>query len=330
MIHRTLRARWRWALAPAATLMLCALPADESRGYETTGTALAQTTAKKKQKVPRPKPEATDVKTDPPMPDPTLAPPASPPAPAVTAAPAPVEPERVEADVSTRSIAVTSGYSGAEIVVFGTVENSRQPSAESGFYDAVVIVEGAPEPLVARKKSRVAGLWINTSTFAFSGVPSYYAMASTRPVEEFADAATLDELAIGFERVRMAAASQPGTRVSSADLLDFKAAVVRLKQGQNLFLRDDYGVAFSGRSLFRSSIQLPANVPVGPLTARVYLFHEGKLLSRYQSRVILAREGVERWLHNFAFGQPVLYGMFTVLLALSAGVLASAVFRRRA
>jgi hypothetical protein len=30
-------------------------------------------------------------------------------------------PERVEADVSTRTIAITSGYSGAEILVFGAI-----------------------------------------------------------------------------------------------------------------------------------------------------------------------------------------------------------------
>ncbi len=313
-------------LATASVLITGIAPGFSAFNCQSIISAEAQTPPKKKQKTQKLKPETTDVKTDPPAPAPAAAPPVSAPAPA----PPPLEPERVEADVSTRSIAVTSGYSGAEIVVFGTVENSRQPSAESGYYDVIVIVEGAPSALVARKKSRVAGLWINTSSFAFNSVPGYYAMASTRPVEEFADVSTLDELAIGFERVRMVAAGQPETRVSSDDLFQFKSAVARLKQTQNLFLRDDYGVVFSGRSLFRSTIQLPANVPVGPLTTRVYLFKDGKLLSRYQSRVSLAREGVERWLHDFAFGQPVLYGIFTVLLALSAGVLASALFRRRA
>jgi uncharacterized protein (TIGR02186 family) len=326
MTNRMSIARLCSVLATAAVLIMGAAPGISVFYSHSMISAKAQTPPKKKQKSQKRKPEATDVKTDPPPPVQAVVPPVSAPPPA----PLPLEPERVEADVSTRSIAVTSGYSGAEIVVFGTVENSRQSSAESGYYDVIVIVEGAPAPLVARKKSRVAGLWINTSSLAFNSVPGYYAMASTRPVEEFADASILDELAIGFERVRMVAAGQPETRVSSDDLFQFKSAVARLKERQSLFLRDDYGVAFSGRSLFRSTIQLPANVPVGPLTTRVYLFQDGKLLSRYQSRVSLAREGVERWLHDFAFGQPVLYGIFTVLLALAAGVLASALFRRRA
>ena len=235
----------------------------------------------------------------------------------------------MEADVSTRTIAVTSGYSGAEILVFGTIENSRQPSAESGFYDVVVVVEGAPEALMVRKKGRVAGLWVNTSTFNFNAVPSYYAVASTRPLEEFADATILDENGIGLDAVRMAAAADSAVRVSSEDLIAYKSAVTRLKQSASLFKRDDYGVVFTGRSLFRSTIGLPATVPVGPLTARVFLFHEGKLLSRYQSRVVLEREGIERWLYAFAFERPFLYGLVAVLLALATGLLASAVFRRR-
>ncbi len=237
--------------------------------------------------------------------------------------------ERVEADVSTRSIAITSGYSGAEILVFGAIENSRQPSAESGYYDIVVVVEGAPQPLMLRRKSRVAGLWVNTTNFAFNAVPTYYAVSSTRPFDEFMDAIIQDELAIGIDAVRMAPAAQSAIHVTSAELLDYKAAVARLKEQQKLFQRNDYGVIFTGRSLFRCRIELPANVPVGPLVTRVYLFHDGKLLSRYQSRVALEREGIELWLHGFAFNRPFLYGLSCVLLAVAAGLIASAVFRRR-
>jgi uncharacterized protein (TIGR02186 family) len=263
------------------------------------------------------------------LPEPPAATKPAQPAAKSTPPPSPPDLERIEADVSTRTIAVTSGYSGAEILIFGSIENSRQPSAESGFYDAIVVVEGAPQPLVVRKKSRVAGLWLNTRSFGFNAVPSYYAVAATRPIEEFTDPLIRDEHGIGFDAVRMAAAAQSAISVSSTELLDFKAAVTRLKTEQNLFIRDDYGVVFTGRSLFRCTIELPANVPVGPLTARIYLFHEGKLLSRFQARVTLEREGIERWIYAFAFERPFLYGIASVAFAVLAGLVASAVFRRR-
>ena len=103
---------------------------------------------------------------------------------AATAGPAK---ESVEADASTRQVAITSSYTGTEILVFGTVENSVQPSAEAGTYDVVVVVEGAAAPVVVRRKSEVGGLWFNTNFVRFASLPSYYAIASTRPIDELAD-----------------------------------------------------------------------------------------------------------------------------------------------
>ena len=87
-------------------------------------------------------------------------------------------------------------------------------------------------------------------------------------------------------------------------------------------------MAFIGRSLFRSTIELPANVTMGPFETRVYLFRDEKLLSQYTIRLNLEREGMERHLHAFAFGYPALYGLLTVAIAVAAGLIASTVFRK--
>jgi len=251
-----------------------------------------------------------------------------PPPPEVKADPPAVK-ETVEADVSTRTIAVTSAFTGTEIVVFGSVVNSRQPSAEAGTYDVIVVLEGMPTPLLARRKSNVAGLWVNTETVAYESVPSYYAIASTRPIEEIADEPLLEKHAIGLDFARLAPAAKSVIEVQPAELKTYKEAVVRLKQKDGVYLKEDYAVIFIGKSLFRSSISLPANVPVGPLTARVYLFREGELLSTFSSRVRLEREGVELWLYGFAMRYPALYGLLAVLVAVGAGLIASALFRPR-
>jgi uncharacterized protein (TIGR02186 family) len=237
--------------------------------------------------------------------------------------------ETVEADVSTRTISVTSAFTGTEIVVFGSVVNSRQPSAEAGYYDVIVVLEGMPTPLLVRRKSNVAGLWVNTDSVAFEGAPSYYAIASTRPIEEIADAALLERNAIGHDYARLSPAAHSVIETQPGELKSYKDAVIRLRQKDGLYIKQDYAVIFIGKSLFRSSIALPANVPVGPLTARVYLFREGELLSTFQSRVRLERSGIELWLYRSAMRHPVYYGLAAVLVAALAGLLASAAFRRR-
>lgn len=237
--------------------------------------------------------------------------------------------EKVEADVSTRSVEVTTGFTGHEILIFGAIDNSQQPEDQTDYYDVVVVVEGTPTPIVVRRKSDVAGVWVNTSSVTFASVPSYYAIASNRPIEEIAGPKVLERHAIGFAHIKMTPA--PGYRWSFDDvaLAAFKAAVIRIKQDERLFVvqaRD--GVTFTGRSLFRSTIKLPANVPVGPLVARTYLFRNGEVLSAHIARVTLERAGIERVLHNFAFRHSAIYGLIAIVLAVASGLLASAYFRR--
>lgn len=240
----------------------------------------------------------------------------------------PVQKETVEADVSSRSVAITSGFTGLELVVFGTVTPSRQPSAESGYYDVVIVLEGAPAPLVARRKTEVGGIWINTQSLTFESVPSYYAIASSRPLDEIANPNILSENDIGFEHVRMMPVKGWETGLTTADLADFKSAVIRVKQRDGLYIHADYGVTFTGRALFRAKVELPANIPVGPLISRVYLFHNGQLLSSFTRRVTLTREGLERIVYDFAIGAPYAYALVTVLIAAIVGLAGSAIFSR--
>jgi uncharacterized protein (TIGR02186 family) len=316
-----------------ATMIISLLAGTAGLGPLSAPYASAQTTAQekkqekqrkqKKDRRPQPAPAADP---EPPQAVAPKAQPSEPPSAAASQA-APLPREKVEADVSTRSIAVTSGFTGTEIIVFGSVDHSRQPSAEAGYYDVAVVVEGGAAPLIARRKSNVAGLWVNTASAAFTSVPSYYAITSTRPLEEIADAAILEQNAIGLDNVRLTPAAA-ANELTAAELKDYRAAVVRLKEKEELFVRDDYGVAFIGRSLFRSSVELPPNVPVGPLTAHVYLFREGELLSTFTTAVKLEREGVELLLYHFAMNYPLLYGIFAVVVAVGAGLLASTGFRR--
>lgn len=245
------------------------------------------------------------------------------------ATPSPQMPrEQLQADISTRRVAVTSSFTGIEIVVFGAVDHSRQPSADSGYYDVVVLVEGTPTRLTARKKDRIAGLWLNADSLRFESVPSYYAIASTKPLGDIASPEVLKAAGIGFDYVPMKLGKGAETR-SAAEIKDYRDAIVRLKRKEKLYSEaSNDGVTFIGRSLFRASVDLPANVTVGPFDTRVYLFREGELLSKYSARINLERAGVEQYIYEAAVSNPLVYGLVTVMLAMSAGLLATTIFRR--
>ncbi|MGE3915169.1 MAG: TIGR02186 family protein [Hyphomicrobiaceae bacterium] len=234
--------------------------------------------------------------------------------------------ETVQADVSTRNVPVTSNFAGTQIVVFGAVDHSRQPSAEAGLYDVVIVVVGTPTRLTVRKKGKIAGIWLNTDALTFDSVPSYYAIASTRPLDEVASAEVLKSTGVGLDYVPMVLGGDSKGRTAAA-VKDFRSAVVDLKQRDRLFSVSEYAVAFIGPSLFRASIDLPANVVVGPFETRVFLFRNGELLSKYNAKIELQRQGFEEALHALAFRRPLWYGITMVAIAMSAGLLATALFR---
>ena len=212
--------------------------------------------------------------------------------------------ESVEADVSARNVAVTSSFNGTEIVIFGAIDGSQQPSAESGYYDVIVVVEGVPSRLVARRKGNVAGLWLNTASATFDNVPSYYAAVSTRPIDEIASEEFRALHGVGLKHLKYTPAVGQRYPLSSEDITEYREAIMRLKRKDGLYLDRPYGVIFTGKSIFRASVLLPANVTVGPFDTRVYLFREEKLLSRFTVRLTLEREGLERHLHAFAYRLP--------------------------
>lgn len=236
--------------------------------------------------------------------------------------------ELLEADVSARTVTVKTNFQGVEIVVFGAVDNSQQPSPEFGYYDLIIVVEGVPGRVVTRRRSNVAGLWVNTSSVTFDNVPTFYAVASTRPLDEIAPDDFRTLYRIGLRHLRLAPAFGQAQAVSPQELEEFREAVARLKQRVGLFIRAPFAARFTGTSLFSSRVELPPNVTVGPFDTRVYLFHDQKLLSEYAVRLNMEREGFERYLHAFAFGYPVLYGVTAVLISASAGLLAARILRK--
>jgi len=80
--------------------------------------------------------------------------------------------------------------------------------------------------------------------------------------------------------------------------------------------------------LYRASIPLPAEVPVGTYDVDVKLFADGALIARTNSALEVYKAGFEQIVTTAAREHGFLYGLATALMALLTGWLASVVFRR--
>ena len=241
----------------------------------------------------------------------------------------------VSAALTTTTVRVTSGFRGARIVLYGAVFDPKdRPS------DVVVIVRGPDQPIRIARKTRVAGLWINSRPVVFQGAPGFYMTASTRPLDQIAGFGVLRRLGAGIDHLAINAPAEQrietryGVRdmvVSSlgADYLDWRRAVVRLKAAAHLYDADDHGVVFVDKGLFKSEIDLPTEAPIGRYQAQIILFQDGQPVSERMRELTVEKVGVARALYLFAHQRPWSYGLVSVGVALAAGWGASAAFRRR-
>ena len=90
--------------------------------------------------------------------------------------------ENLVAGLSQDTVETTSNYTGTDIVVFGAIEQ-----AEAGGNDVVVVLRGPDADMIVRKKDSVAGIWINRDQERLYGMPSYYYIASSKPLAKMAD-----------------------------------------------------------------------------------------------------------------------------------------------
>jgi uncharacterized protein (TIGR02186 family) len=219
------------------------------------------------------------------------------------------------ADLSSHLIAITTGFTGTDVLLFGAKE-------EPG--DIVVVVRGPAGAVAVRKKSRVAGIWVNADRVVFTGVPSYYAVATSAPIAAIAPPPVLARHQIGFDELKLLAPAN----VDPDRMREFRAALIRRKQREGLFLAEPGEVSFLGDTLFRASVYFPANVPVGVYLVEVLLLRDGAVVSAQTTPLIISKVGFGAEVFDFAHKDAALYGLIAIAVALVAGWLPHLLLRK--
>ncbi len=234
-------------------------------------------------------------------------------------APAAAE-EDLISGLSQDSVEITSNYTGTDLTVFGAIEG--RPEQETGRETIVVVVRGPDAAMTIRRKDRLAGVWINNARARFAGMPSYYFLASTRPLARVAPADTLRRYELGLDNLR------PQSALSDGDIMPYVRALVRSEIKNGLYTEDNAGVELLSPTLFRVRVAVPASVPRGFYTVQAFLFRDGTVISAQSTPLFVDQTGFERRLFAFAHERPLLYGLATVLMATLLGWFSTLFFRR--
>jgi uncharacterized protein (TIGR02186 family) len=229
-----------------------------------------------------------------------------------------VRAQALVADLSNHHVAITTGFTGAEVMLFGAVD---------GAGDIVVVITGPPENLVVRNKERIAGIWVNSRTVEFESVPNFYAVASSRPLSEITTSDVRETQQIGAEYIATKVSQRDRARPSE-ELALFREALIRNKQKDGLFSIEPEEVSVISNRLFRTRIHFPSNMATGSYTAVVYLFRDGNAIQAVSTPILVEKVGLGAEVYKFAHQQSALYGLAAVLVAVFAGWLGGVIFRK--
>jgi uncharacterized protein (TIGR02186 family) len=224
-------------------------------------------------------------------------------------------------EVSQHEIRVRQGFTGTQLLLFGAIldpqgRRARQP------YDIVVVLKGPTEPVLVREKAKKLGVWVNAESTAFRSAPSFFAVASSRPIAEIVDdrTAAIYELGLGFLQL------SPSGAIDPVEQTRFTEGLVDLRRRQALYQENGNGVKISDGVLYQARIAVPSNVVTGRYTAETFAIVDGRVIASAIAEVQVEKQGFERFVAEQADRSSFLYGLFAVFLSLLMGWLAGRVF----
>lgn len=232
----------------------------------------------------------------------------------LVAMPGPAAAREIAADLSSPYVDVTTGFTGANLLVFGSVE---QPG------DLAIVVTGPSAQAVVRQKSRMMGIWINADSAIFDQVPGYYAIATSKPMIATKEAGSANGLSL--EQLRF-----PLHKGNTAKAEIFRQALLQNKKALGLYAESPEGIRISPDRLFRATFFLPANVPTGSYTVRIYLLRDGHILATQTLPLTVRKTGLSATIYKTAHDRPYTYGFGALLMALIMGSGTAFLFQRMA
>lgn len=228
-------------------------------------------------------------------------------------------------DVSQRDIEIVYSFTGAELLLFGAVlyPGGHLPQDDKPA-EIVIVVKGPVQSILMREKEKVAGIWVNASRLSYRSAPSFYAIASSKPIKQLVDDRTQAIYELGLDSLQLSPASSAPPQEQNR----FARGLVDLKRRAGLYYEAPGAVEITDGVLYRARVRIPARVPVGRFTAETFLIRDGRVLAAATRNIDIRKSGFERFVARAADNHAILYGLVAVTLSIVFGWAAGWVARR--
>lgn len=226
-------------------------------------------------------------------------------------------------EVSQSRVEVRQGFTGANLLLYGAVIDPAGSRSRTE-YDIVVVLKGPTEPIRMREKERIAGVWMNAGSTDFRSAPSFFAVASSSPIEEIVEPRTAAIYELGTEFIQLS----PTGLIEPEEQARFASGLVELRERLGLYKEDPQGVRISEGVLYQARIELPSNVTTGEYTAETFAIANGRVLASATADIEVVKVGLEGRVVYAAQRWSLFYGLGAIMLSLGMGWLAGRLFSR--
>ncbi len=222
-------------------------------------------------------------------------------------------------------VEIDTGFSGAELTLFGAVTGVDDPQ---GKVDIISVVRGPETDFNIRRIVKHNLIWTPGAPHTVKGAPGLYLTNATRPINDIAPLPDQAAHGLGLDALPIRAGGREHGATDESESRLFAEAFLTEVEFKGLYRDLVGGVSFKKGALFSINIDLPATTPVGAYEVAVYLYRDGVLLGADSAKILVNKVGAERRIYDLAQKRPILYGLLCVALSLFAGWLAAMAFRK--
>ena len=223
--------------------------------------------------------------------------------------------ENLIAEFLDNKIYIDVGFTGEKLSYFGAVDTPG---------DLVIIVTGPRKKIRVLKKEKKIWFWINSKSRIFSDVPTYYFVASSKPLSQIKNDSFLRINQIGLENLRFEGAEEIEDEVR----LEWRNGIIQsMKKTGNY--HSSYGkIEIIDNRLFKTEISFSSDISEGTYIVDTLLLNNEVVIGSKRSFINVSKSGLGEKVYLYATKNSLIYGVFAVLIAMLFGFLVNQVIRK--
>lgn len=218
--------------------------------------------------------------------------------------------------LSTDTINITTFYNGTTLEATGTVPVDS---------DVVIEVSGPKTDVHLKEKGKVLGLlWMNKNDVSLANAPADYMIYYPENVsQELIGSKT----GIGYGVVEKEIVIEP----AGADRAFIFGEYVKLMEKSGDYAMNKGGVSYGaeadGVKSFSATLKIPVKMKPGSYHVKVLSVRQGAVTAELNREFTLQLQGFPAMIAKLAFGNSLLFGIMSVVIAIGTGLIIGVLFK---